>query len=78
VVLVVLLLLLLLLLLIIIRRRIRIIVYVWVQEELHNKFYCINKQDTKTSEDLDDVRKMTSEMEQAMVAYLEVVDDDDD
>jgi hypothetical protein len=45
------------------------IFYVWIQEELPNRLYNINQQDTETLEDTDDVGKMTSETEQ---------DDDDD
>jgi hypothetical protein len=37
--------------------------YVWVQEELPNKFYSVNQHDTHTPEDPDDIRKMTSETE---------------
>jgi hypothetical protein len=50
------------------------IFYRWIQEDLLNKFYNINGQDTKTLEVLGSNRKMTSEMEQAMIAYLEVDD----
>jgi hypothetical protein len=36
-------------------------IYVWIQEELPNKFYSINQEDIETLEDLDIVGKMTSE-----------------
>jgi uridine phosphorylase len=49
--------------------------YVWIQEESPNKFFSINQQD-KTLEDLENDGKVTSEMEQAMTAFLEVDDDD--
>jgi hypothetical protein len=48
--------------------------YAWTQEELPNKFYSINQQDTEIFEDLDDAGK-TSEMEQAMMAHLGADDD---
>jgi hypothetical protein len=40
-----------------------------------NKFYNIHQQETETRENLGDTGKMTSEMVQAMMAYLEVDDD---
>jgi hypothetical protein len=46
-----------------------------MQEELSNKFYIINQQNTVTLEDTDDVSKMTSEMKQAVMAYLKLTDD---
>jgi predicted DNA-binding WGR domain protein len=52
--------------------------YVWIQEELSNKFYDINQQDKGILEDLDDVGKTTSEKGQAMMAYLGDDDDDDE
>jgi hypothetical protein len=36
--------------------------------QLPNKCYNINQQDTKTLEDLNNVGKTTSEMEQAVIA----------
>jgi hypothetical protein len=44
------------------------------QEELPNKFYGINQQDTETLEHLDDAGKMTSETGQALKFYLEAND----
>jgi hypothetical protein len=40
-------------------------------QELPNKYYSTNQQDTVTLEDLYDVGKMTCEMEQAVMAYPE-------
>jgi hypothetical protein len=51
--------------------------YAWIQEELPNKFYNINQQDTEILEDLDGVGKMTPETQQTMMAYLGADDDDD-
>jgi hypothetical protein len=50
----------------------------WIQEELPNKFYSINQQHTKTLEDLVDIGKTNSEMEQALTAYVEDDHDNDD
>jgi hypothetical protein len=44
--------------------------YIRIQQELPNKLYNINQQNTETMEDLDDVRKITSETKKAVIAYL--------
>jgi hypothetical protein len=52
--------------------------YAWTQEELPKKFYNINQSDTKLLGDLDYVGKRTSDMKEAMMAYLGDVDNDED
>jgi hypothetical protein len=42
-----------------------------------NTFYNINQQDAEILEDLDNIGKMTSKTEQAVIAYLKVDNDDE-